>query len=149
MRIDQRRTELLTRCLWSLQESTTAIEGLLLTNVDGLMLTSTFYGDESTQRLAATSTAMYLLSEQTSRASKHGESTEVFLKLSNTKTDNDGEQATSRYVYIRPVGLDAVLVVVCRSDELPENFSRYINKAVRYLDMVLDGDTPLLPRWTS
>jgi hypothetical protein len=35
----------------------------------------------------------------------------------------------------------------CRRDELPDNFSRYLSKAIRYLDMVLDGGTPAMPRW--
>ena len=145
--IDERTTELLTRCLWSLQESTTSIEGLLLSHVDGLMLTSTLQGKEKVERLAATTTAMYLLSEQTSKASQHGESREVFLKLSEGKPQHEADVPAVRYVYIRPVGVDAVLVAVCRRDDLPDNFSRYLSKAIRYLDMVLDGGTPAMPRW--
>ncbi|MDQ7028057.1 MAG: roadblock/LC7 domain-containing protein [Anaerolineae bacterium] len=147
--IDERRTELLTRCLWSLQEASTAVEGLLLSHVDGLLLTSTFYGDESTQRLAAITTALYLLSEQVSMASKYGESSEVFLKLSEGKPRHEADIPAVRYVYIHPVGVDAILVVVCRRDAMPDNFSRYLLRAVRYLDMVLDGDTPSLPHWTG
>ena len=147
--IDERRTELLTRCLWSLQEATTAVEGLLLSHVDGLMLTSTFHGNESTQRLAAITTAMFLLSEQASLASQHGESREVFLKLSEGKPRHEADVPAVRHVYIRPVGVDAVLVAVCRRDEMPDDFSRYLSKAVRYLDMVMDGGTPTLPHWTS
>lgn len=145
--IDERRTELLTRCLWSLQEASTAVEGLLLSHVDGLLLTSTFYGDESTQRLAATTTAMYLLSEQVSITSKYGESSEVFLKLSDGKPRHEADIPAVRYVYIRPVGVDAILAVLCRRDEMPEDFSRYLLRAVRYLDMVMDGGTPTLPHW--
>jgi hypothetical protein len=90
---------------------------------------------------------MYLLSEQTSKASQHGESREVFLKLSEGKPQHEADVPAVRYVYIRPVGVDAVLVAVCRRDDLPDNFSRYLSKAIRYLDMVLDGGTPAMPRW--
>ena len=146
--IDERRTELLTRCLWSLQEASAAVEGVLLSHVDGLTLTSTLSGDESTQRLAAISTALFLLSEQASLAWKRGESREVFLKLQQGTPRSEADRPQVRYVYIRPVGYDAILVVVCRRDGMPDEFQRYLNKAVRYLDDVLDGGTPALPRWT-
>jgi predicted regulator of Ras-like GTPase activity (Roadblock/LC7/MglB family) len=145
--LDEHQTGLLTRCLWSLQEAATSIEGLLLCHVDGLMLTSTLEPDASTERLAATTTAMYLLSEQTSKASKQGASKEVFLKLSEGRPRHEADVPAVRYVYMRPVGVDAVLVAICRRDDLPDDFARYLSKAVRYLDMVLDGGTPTLPYW--
>lgn len=146
--IDERRTELLTRCLWSLQEASAAVEGLLLSHVDGITLTSTLEGDVRTQRLAATATAMFLLSEQASLAWKRGTAIEVFLKLRQGEPSSEADRPEVRHVYIRAVGFDAILVVVCRQAGLPEEFQRYLRRAVRYLDAVMDGDTPNLPRWT-
>ena len=146
--IDERRTELLTRCLWLLQEASPAVEGLLLSHIDGLTLTSTLPGDESTQRLAAIATAMFLLSEQASLAWKRGVSREVFLKLRLGTPQHEADRPEIRHVYIRPVGFEAILVVVCRQNDISQMFQPYLDKVVRYLDDVLDGGTPTLPRWT-
>jgi predicted regulator of Ras-like GTPase activity (Roadblock/LC7/MglB family) len=145
--IDERRTELLTRCLWSLQEASAAVEGLLLTHVDGITLTSTMQGDETTQRLAAIASALYLLSEQACLSWKRGASSEVILQLANGKPKHEADRPEVRYVYMRPVGEDGILVVVCRRDDMPDDFQRYLDKAVWYLNAVLDGGTPNLPRW--
>lgn len=142
----ERRTALATQCLWSLQEAATEIEGLLLTHVDGLTWTTTLQGDESTQRLAAVSTAMFLLGEEASESWGQGESKEVFLKLS-MKDHLTGEESVIRYVLMRPIGYDAILVMVCRTDKLSQKFYDLMGKAEIYLEGVLLGDDPPMPIW--
>jgi predicted regulator of Ras-like GTPase activity (Roadblock/LC7/MglB family) len=136
-------TALATQCLWSLQESIMEIEGLLLTLIDGLTWTTTLLGDESTQRLAAVSTAMFLLGEEASEAWGRGESMEVFLKLSN----DEGEEPIVRHVLMRPVGIEAVLVVVCRTKHLPAHMEAILDKATSYLSSLMAGENPANPIW--
>jgi predicted regulator of Ras-like GTPase activity (Roadblock/LC7/MglB family) len=136
-------TALATQCLWSLQESIMEIEGLLLTLIDGLTWTTTLLGDESTQRLAAVSTAMFLLGEEASEAWGRGESMEVFLKLSN----DEGEEPIVRHVLMRPVGIEAVLVVVCRTKHLPAQMEATLDKATAYLSSLMAGENPARPIW--
>lgn len=136
-------TALATQCLWSLQEAIMEIEGLLLTLIDGLTWTTTLQGDESTQRLAAVSTAMFLLGEEASVAWGGGESMEVFLKLSN----DEGEEPIVRHVLMRPVGLEAVLVVVCRTKHLPAQMEATLDKATHYLSSLMAGENPSTPIW--
>lgn len=138
----EKHTALATQCLWSLQEASTEIEGLLLTHVDGLTWTTTFHGDDSTQRLAAVSTALFLLGEEASEAWGHGETREVFLKLAT----ND-HLALNRHVLMRPIGYDAILVIVCRADSVSAQIYEFLNKAEIYLQGVLAGDDPPLPIW--
>lgn len=136
-------TALATQCLWSLQESVMEIEGLLLTLIDGLTWTTTLQGDESTQRLAAVSTAMFLLGEEASEAWGRGESMEVFLKLSN----DEGEEPIVRHVLMRPVGLEAVLIVVCRTKHLPDKMEMLLDRATSYLGALMEGESPEWPLW--
>jgi predicted regulator of Ras-like GTPase activity (Roadblock/LC7/MglB family) len=136
-------TALATQCLWSLQEAIMEVEGLLLTLIDGLTWTTTLQGNESTQRLAAVSTAMFLLGEEASEAWGRGESMEVFLKLSN----DEGEEPIVRHVLMRPVGLEAVLVVVCRTKHLPPHMEAILDKATTYLSSLMAGENPAKPIW--
>lgn len=138
--MDTLQTELTTRCLWSLQESSIEIEGLMLTSVDGLALTTTMQGDEGAQRLAAVATTMFLLGEDMTQAWGSGESTELFVKLMN-------ESGETRYVYMVPVGFRAVLVAIVRMKWLAPELYRDLRKACQYLDSVLDGEIPPAPQW--
>lgn len=122
------------------------IEGLLLSGIDGIAWTTTFQGDESTQRLAAVSTAMFLLGEEASESWGTGESREVLLKLSTDDRDGD-EIPVTRYVLMRPVGLDAILIMVCRNDKLTPKFYDLMDKAEAFLNEVLRGNAPPLPIW--
>lgn len=142
----ERRTALATQCLWSLQEAATEIEGLLLTGIDGLAWTTTFQGDDSTQRLAAVSTAMFLLGEEASESWGTGESREVMLKLSTDDRDSD-KIPVVRYVLMRPIGLEAILVMVCRNDKLTPKFYDLMSKAEDFLNDVLKGNAPPFPIW--
>lgn len=144
----EHRTALATQCLWSLQEAVIEIEGLLLTHIDGLAWTTTFQGDDSTERLAAVSTAMFLLGEDASELWGQGESEEVLLKLSTKDRNNPNQnEHTIRHVLMRPIGGDAILVMVCRIDVLSSEFYALMSKAERYLEDVLAGEDPPLPIW--
>ncbi|MCA9914733.1 MAG: roadblock/LC7 domain-containing protein [Anaerolineae bacterium] len=138
--MDTLQTELATRCLWSLQEVSIEIEGLMLTSVDGLALTTTMQGDEGSQRLAAVATTMFLLGEDMTQAWGSGESTELFIKLMN-------DAGETRYVYMVPVGFRAVLVAIVRMKWLAPELYRDLRKASQYLDSVLDGEVPPAPQW--
>lgn len=138
--MDSLRIELATRCLWSLQEVCLQVEGLMLTSVDGLTLTTTLYGDDQAQRLAAVATTMFLLGEDMTQAWGSGESTELFVKLLD-------EDQKTRYVYMIPVGYRAVLVAIVQMKWLAPEVYRDLRKAAEYLDSVLDGETPPAPHW--
>lgn len=145
---NERRTAQATQCLWSLQEASTQIEGLLLTRIDGLTWTTTLQGDDSTQRLAAVATAMFLLGEEASESWGHGESLEVFLKLSTDDSEDDADiHPVIRNVLMRPVGYDAILVMVCRVDKMTPEFYDLMSKAENYLEEILLGEDPPLPIW--
>ncbi|MEL6403636.1 MAG: hypothetical protein AAFV98_00060 [Chloroflexota bacterium] len=131
-----------TQCLWSLQEASTDIEGLLLTHTDGLTWTATLQGDDRTQRLAAVSTAMFLLGEEASDAWGHGETLEVFIKLA-PKDDN----SPAHQVLMRPVTDESILLMICKSDTVTVKLHDLMEKAVFYLQDLLDGFDPVLPRW--
>lgn len=143
MILDERHTALATQCLWSLQEAATEIEGLLLTQIDGLAWTTTLQGDDSTQRLAAVSTAMFLLGEEASDAWGTGESMEVYVKL----TSDDASDGARRYVMMLPIGYETILIAVCMSEKLPKHIRDYLDKAADYLKAVLKDETPSLPIW--
>jgi predicted regulator of Ras-like GTPase activity (Roadblock/LC7/MglB family) len=145
MLLDKRRTALATQCLWSLQEAATEIEGLLLTQIDGLAWTTTLQGDDSTQRLAAVSTAMFLLGEEASEAWGSGESMEVYIKL----TADDSSETAVRYVLMRPISFETILIVVCISETLPKHIHDYLDKAAEYLQEVIKGNNPPSPVWNE
>jgi predicted regulator of Ras-like GTPase activity (Roadblock/LC7/MglB family) len=135
-----------TRCLWSLQEFDVGIEGLLLVNIDGLMVTTTMPATDSIQRVAAIATTMFLLGEEASDAWGDGDSTEMVIKLS---PEEAGQSDTSggHYVYMKPVGIDAVLVTVCQSDHLNNTLDANLDKAARFLQSLRINANEPSPRW--
>ena len=141
MMLNERRIALATGLLWSLQESTTAVEGVLLAHIDGLTLTSTMEGDDSMQRLAALSSTMLLLCEKVSGSWGGGDSVSVTIKL-KPDASADSALAPVRHIYMHPVGQLAVLVTVCRTDSLPQSFHHYLDRASDYLQAMLEGETP-------
>lgn len=142
MRPDNLYTGEATQCLWSLQEASTDIEGLLLTHTNGLTWTTTLEGDERTQRLAAVSTAMFMLGEEASLAWGHGETLEVSITLSPKDGDSIAHQ-----VLMRPVMEDSILLMICKSDKVTATMHDMMEKAVFYLQDLIDGYDPVLPRW--
>lgn len=137
--------ELATQCLWSLQEAAPEIEGLLLSDVDGLTMTSTMDGGNAMQRLSAVSTTLFLLSEHTAEAWGQGESMQVKLNLSA----EDGSKK-QRMVSVRPVGHRAVLTAVHITTARQNLIETDLDLAATYIQAVLAGDTPPLPvLWRS
>lgn len=136
---------LATRCLWSLQEAAPEIEGLLLTHVGGLAVTSTLTGNDSTQRLAAIATTLYLLGERAATALGRGEPQEVTLQLSGDTAD-DGP----RFVSLKPVGYAAVLVAVHQLSRRSPLIDADLNLAAQYLARLIAGHTEAPPEaWQS
>lgn len=144
MQLDERKMALATRCLWSLQESELDIEGLLLTHIDGLTVTSTLQGNDSIQRLAATTTTMFLLSEQASEAWGSGESMELLITL-----QPDDAAEAPRHVYMKPVGYAGVLVGICKAGKSLTSIIEKLERATHYLDMVISGSIPPMPDWQA
>ena len=140
--LSEKQMALATRCLWSLQESTLDIGGLLLTFVDGLTVTSTLDGGDSTQRLAAVATTMFLLGEEASELWGRGESLEMYITL----RDEDDPRIL-RTVYMCPVGYQAVMVAVIDVEHVAPPLKAHLHRAATYLQAVLDGATPSLPLW--
>lgn len=133
------QTSLATQCLWSLQESSLLIEGLVLCLSDGLVMTSTFIGDEATQRLGAVATAMMLLSERATLLWGRGELAEVVLKL---KDDDEHYR-----VHLHPVGGSAVLISVLKDQRFSLELHNNLQRATEYIEAVLLGESPEWPHW--
>lgn len=146
MLTDEQRS-LATRCLWSLQEADISVEGLILTHVRGIALTSTMHQTASTSRLTAVAVAMFLLGEHTSEAWGNGESLEVHVRVQ--LDPNNPDSMAMRYVSMRPVGPWAILLAVHSGSKLSINLEADLNTAARYLEAVLDNQ-PLPPLiWES
>ena len=143
MLLDQQQMALATQCLWSLQETAPEIEGLLFTHVDGLTLTTTLPGSEKTERLAAVSTALFLLSEQASETWRSGEALEVQMKLRRAPVDLS-------HLTIKPVGPRAILVALYQHTSRYNRIKADLDLASTYLLAVMAGDTPPRPvNWHS
>lgn len=129
---------LATSCLWSLQEAAPEVEALLFTHVDGLTLTATLDGGERTQRLAAVSTALFLLSEHTAEAWGSGEAMEVQMRLTSAA-------GQVRHITIIPVGHSAILTALHSLTPRFGLIKADLELAAIYLKALLAGDTPPLP----
>ena len=143
---DEQRA-LVTRCLWSLQEADLSIEGLILTHVRGVAMTSTMHHNASTQRLTAVAVAMFLLGEHTSEAWGNGESLEVHVRVQLDPKKPD--TMAMRYVSMRPVGPGAILLAVHSGDKLSINLEADLNTAAAYLEAILDNQPPPPLIWQS
>lgn len=134
-----------TRCLWSLQEFDIGVEGLLLAGINGVAITTTMPATDSTQRVAAIATTMFLLGEEASDAWGDGDSTEMVIKLS---PDDTGQTSGGgHYVYMKPVGAEAVLVTVCKSERLTGTLDANLDKAARFLQALQINANEPSPRW--
>lgn len=137
--IGKQQTAYATRCLWSLQEASPEIEGVILTFTTGLVLTSTFTGDDRTQRLAAISTTLYLLSAQATSAWAVGDSVEVSLHISGDDSP--------RTISLKPVGDSAVLITCLKPSSYLELIEQQISQATHYLERLLIGEIEQPPRF--
>lgn len=134
---------LATRCLWSLQEAAPEIEGMILADSSGFTVTSTLPNSERTQRLAALSATLFILSEHAAASWGRGATDTVQLVL------RDGDTYDTLFVTFKPVGRDAVLVVIhtgmaARAREIAVD----LQLVTRYLEAVFTGAQDLPPlRW--
>lgn len=142
MRLDTRGIARATRCLWSLQEAMTEIEGLLITQADGITITSTLRGVDSIQRLSAVANTLFMLSEDVSEQWGRGQALEVRMRIKppdHTKTDY--------FVSIKPLTDSAVLTAVYIVNENETTVDMNVDLATDYLIALLDGDNPTPVNW--
>jgi predicted regulator of Ras-like GTPase activity (Roadblock/LC7/MglB family) len=97
------RTERMVDRLRDLQAGTPDIEGSAVVSVDGLMMASALPSDVEEDRVAAMSAAMLSLGERIADELKRGSLDEVYIR------GDDG------YVFLRAIGMEAVLTVLARS----------------------------------
>lgn len=97
------RTERMVDRLRDLQAGTPDIEGSAVVSVDGLMMASALPSDVEEDRVAAMSAAMLSLGERIADELKRGNLDEVYIR------GDDG------YVFLRAIGMEAVLTVLARS----------------------------------
>jgi predicted regulator of Ras-like GTPase activity (Roadblock/LC7/MglB family) len=97
------RTERMVDRLRDLQAGTPDIEGSAVVSVDGLMMASALPADVEEDRVAAMSAAMLSLGERIADELKRGNLDEVYIR------GDDG------YVFLRAIGMEAVLTVLARS----------------------------------
>jgi predicted regulator of Ras-like GTPase activity (Roadblock/LC7/MglB family) len=98
------RTEMMVARLRDLQAGTPDIEGSAIVSVDGLMMASALSADVEEDRVAAMSAAMQSLGERIASELARGTVEEVYVR------GNEG------YVFLKAVGLEAVLTVLARRE---------------------------------
>lgn len=142
MLLDTRGIARATRCLWSLQESMTEIEGLLVSQSDGITLTSTLRGVDSIQRLSAVTNTLFMLGEDVSATWGRGEALEVRMRIKPTEQDKP-----DYFVSIKPLSHSAVLTAVYIINDKIAIVDSNIDIATDYLISLLDGDNPSPANW--
>lgn len=142
MLLDTRGIARATRCLWSLQEAMTEIEGLLITQADGITITSTLRGVDSIQRLSAVTNTLFMLSEDVSETWGRGPALEVRMRIKNPD-----EHQPDYFVSIKPLNEWAVLTAVFVVNENQAQVDMNVDLATDYLIALLDGDNPTPVHW--
>lgn len=135
--LDTRGIARATRCLWSLQEAVTEIEGLLITRADGITVTSTLRGVDSIQRLSAVTNTLFMLGEDVSNQWGRGQALEVRMRI-KSKTDDD----STYFVSIKPIDDATVLTAVYLVTDNHAKVDANIDLATQYLGNLLDGNNP-------
>ena len=142
MLLDTRGIARATRCLWSLQEAMTEIEGLLITQADGITITSTLRGVDSIQRLSAVTNTLFMLGEDVSTTWGRGQALEVRMRIKPPQEDHP-----EYFVSIKPLTESAVLTAVYIINENQSRVDMNIDLATDYLTNLLDGDNPTPVNW--
>jgi predicted regulator of Ras-like GTPase activity (Roadblock/LC7/MglB family) len=142
MLLDTRGIARATRCLWSLQEAMTEIEGLLITQADGITITSTLRGVDSIQRLSAVTNTLFMLSEDVSETFGHGQAHEVRMRIKHPNTNKP-----EYFVSIKPLTDSAVLTVVFIINDKQSKVELNVDLATDYLIALLEGDNPAPINW--
>jgi predicted regulator of Ras-like GTPase activity (Roadblock/LC7/MglB family) len=142
MLLDTRGIARATRCLWSLQEAMTEIEGLLVTQADGITITSTLRGVDSIQRLSAVTNTLFMLSEDVSEQWGRGHALEVRMRIKNPNASKP-----EYCVSIKPLTQSAVLTAVFVVNDNQSKVDMNIDLATDYLIALLEGDNPTPINW--
>ncbi len=142
MLLDTRGIARATRCLWSLQEAMTEIEGLLVTQGDGITITSTLRGVDSIQRLSAVTNTLFMLSEDVSEQWGRGHALEVRMKIKHPNANKP-----EYFVSIKPLSESAVLTAVFVVNDNQSKVDMNVDLATDYLIALFDGDNPTPINW--
>lgn len=142
MLLDIRGIARATRCLWSLQEAMTEIEGLLVTQADGITITSTLRGVDSIQRLSAVTNTLFMLSEDVSEQWGRGHALEVRMRIKNPNINKP-----EYFVSIKPLTESAVLTAVFVVNDNQSKVDMNVDLATDYLIALLEGDNPTPINW--
>jgi predicted regulator of Ras-like GTPase activity (Roadblock/LC7/MglB family) len=97
------RTERMVARLRDLQAGTPDIEASAIVSIDGLIMASALPADVGEDRVAAMSAAMQSLGERIAGELGRGDVEEVYIR------------GSEGYVFLRAVGMEAVLTVLARS----------------------------------
>ncbi|MCP4539744.1 MAG: hypothetical protein GY832_21610 [Chloroflexi bacterium] len=119
------RTERMVSRLHELRQDTSAIESSAVVSVDGLIIASALPPGVEEDRVSAMSAAMLSLGERIANELGRGMLEEVYIQ---------GDQG---YVFLRNVGVDAVLTVMTRSDANIGAVRLYMKRAVGDLAQLL------------
>jgi len=119
------RTERMVSRLHELRQDTSAIESSAVVSVDGLIIASALPPGIEEDRVSAMSAAMLSLGERIANELGRGMLEEVYIQ---------GDQG---YVFLRNVGVDAVLTVMTRSDANIGAVRLYMKRAVGDLAQLL------------
>ncbi len=142
MLLDTRGIARATRCLWSLQEAMTEIEGLLITQTDGITITSTLRGVDSIQRLSAVTNTLFMLGEDVSEQWGRGQALEVRMRIKPSEANQP-----DYFVSIKPLTESAVLTAVFVVNDAHEKVDLNVDLAADYLVSLLEGDNPTSVNW--
>lgn len=142
MLLDTRGIARATRCLWSLQEAMTEIEGLLITQADGITITSTLRGVDSIQRLSAVTNTLFMLGEDVSDQWGRGQALEVRMRIKPSEPDKP-----DYFVSIKPLTESAVLTAVFAVNDHHDKVDLNVDLAADYLISLLEGDNPTPVNW--
>jgi len=142
MLLDTRGIARATRCLWSLQEAMTEIEGLLVTQADGITITSTLRGVDSIQRLSAVTNTLFMLSEDVSEQWGRGQALEVRMRIKHPNTHKP-----EYFVSIKPLSESAVLTAVFIVNDNQSKVDMNVDLATDYLIALFEGDNPTPINW--
>jgi len=142
MQLDTRGIARATRCLWSLQEAMTEIEGLLITQADGITITSTLRGVDSIQRLSAVTNTLFMLGEDVSDQWGRGQAHEVRMRIKPPEPNKP-----DYFVSIKPLTNSAVLTAVFVETEQQDKVDLNVDLATDYLVSLLEGDNPTPVNW--
>lgn len=135
---------LLTKCLWEYQEMTPQVEGVMLVATSGFIVASTFSMSDEISRLAAVSSALFLLGRQFTHEFELGKLGEIGVRYTN----EDGEPRDAELLPVNPnyflvVAIERVSAVSLPMVTVPFN----TQQMTYFVARLLDGDDPPPIQW--